>query len=1406
MLMCMAEYQAGLDIGSTTIKMVVLKDGEPVLSKYKRHCADVEGLLLHYLEEMEKLTGGAPLPLHLTGSVALGIAETYQLPFVQEVVAATRYVHRYYPGLSSMIDIGGEDAKVVFWGEGKATDLRMNGNCAGGTGAFIDQMAALLGVDVDEMGRIAMESTRLYPIASRCGVFCKTDIQNLLARGAGKADIAASIFHAVAVQTVTTLAHGRDITAPVLLCGGPLSYLPALRQAFAEYLGMVQERDFVLPGQGQLIPAWGAALSEEGMVQPGALKQQILEKREQLAAGGFAHTSPLFADEEEYRRWKEGHDNCRLPREGMKAGSQDCYIGIDSGSTTTKLVALSDAGRALYTYYRYNDGDPVGAVKEALQGMQEECRRHGTELRIRGGCSTGYGEDLIKAAFHLDAGIIETMAHYMAARQLQPEVSFILDIGGQDMKAVFIKEGVITRIEINEACSSGCGSFISTFAQSLHISLEDFTREACFATAPCDLGTRCTVFMNSRVKQVLRQGATRADIAAGLSCSVVRNCLYKVLRLRNVEELGRHIVVQGGAMRNDAIVRSFEKLAKVEVTRSDSPELMGALGCALYARQLQPGGAVPLDELASRAVGKTRLLHCGGCENRCGITCYDFGKGHRYFSGNRCEKVFSNSLGSSGKGKDSYSIKRSLLFDRESNVDNPRWVLGIPRALNMYEEYPFWHTLFTQCGIGVRLSAPSSHALYEKSAGKVMSDNICFPAKLTHGHISDLARQGVSRIFMPFVLHEKAAKGQLNSFNCPIVTGYSAVVQSVQPEIPLDAPSISFHDSALLQRQCMEYLSGLGAQAGVARKAFGAAWEEYARYGRQLAKANQELLEEALAKGQKVIVLAGRPYHADMFIQHKIAEMITSMGITVINEDIAREGDIPVSSGAYLSQWSYPNRIMRVAHWIASQPWDVQFVQLTSFGCGPDAILTDAVNGILRKSGRNLTLLKIDDVSNMGSVRLRVRSLVESLKLSGGKSKPMASQRIATPPYTRKERGRKLLAPFFSEYISPLLPALMKRAGYEVEILPPSDAESVEWGLKCANNEICYPATLIVGDYIKAFRQGKYDPDSCCVAITQTGGQCRASNYLPLIRKALVENGYTNTPVLALSFGTGIDNQQPAFRINWVRMAGLCLATLLYADCIARFYHASVVREKGAGMAVRLRERYLRRVQPLLEKGDKKQVYALIGEAASEFREICRPVACPCVGIVGEIYLKFNPFAQKNIIRWLTERGIEVLPPALTPFFTQSFVNLKARWQSHVARRKMPDALLDWAQNLVSGQIRKANDLASPFPWFTPIEDTQELAIHGSKVINLNAQFGEGWLIPAEILSYVQRGVTHVISLQPFGCIANHIVQKGIENKLKALCPELNLLSLDFDSSVSDVNILNRLLLFIENLTNHERP
>ncbi|MCH5284717.1 MAG: 2-hydroxyacyl-CoA dehydratase [Akkermansiaceae bacterium] len=1397
--MSTAAYTAGLDIGSTTMKMVVLRGGEMVWSRYERHCADVEGLLAEFLEQASAAAGEEPLQLQLTGSVGMGVAESLGLPFVQEVVAATHYMQQRQTGVATMIDIGGEDAKVVFMKEGAVADLRMNGNCSGGTGAFIDQMAALMGVSVPELGELALRAEKTYPLASRCGVFCKTDIQNLLARGAGKEDIAASVFRAIAVQTVTTLAHGSDISPPVLLCGGPLRHLPALRRAFAEYLHLDEERDFVLPEEGHLLPAVGAALSPQG--EPASLRE--LARRVLAGRGEAAHAcprlAPLFADPEEHRRWREEHARATLRRAELSPGVQKAWLGVDSGSTTTKVVLIDEEGALLYSAYRYNDGQPLSAVSAALAELRERCEAAGTRLHLCGSCSTGYGEDLIRAAFHLDAGIVETMAHYMAARHLEPEVSFILDIGGQDMKAVFVREGSIHRMEINEACSSGCGSFISTFAQSLGLSLREFTRAACYAPAPCDLGTRCTVFMNSRIKQVLRQGAGQADIAAGLSYSVVRNCLYKVLQLRRPEELGKHIVVQGGAMLNDAVVRGFERLTGVSVVRSERPELMGAYGCALYAAARGKGSAESAVPDAPQYT--SRLLHCGGCENRCEVTCYDFGHARKYFSGNRCESVFTNSGKAADRAPNIFPIKEKLLFDRPCSVVNPRLRLGIPRCLNMYEEFPFWHALFTHCGIEPVLSARSTQALYEGSVGKVMSDNICFPAKLVHGHIRDLQQRAVDRIFMPFVLHEKRDKGQHESFNCPVVSGYSEVVKSVQSELPVDAPSISFRDAALLRRQCVEYLARLGVSAGEARAAFAAAWAAHEAYEQELLQRNTDILQGALAAGRMVILLAGRPYHTDPLIQHKVSDMVAAMGIAVVNEDMVRAADTRVPRGPYLPQWAYPNRILRAAQWVNSQPSAVQMVQLTSFGCGPDALLADAVAGVLRSSGRNLTLLKIDDVSNTGSLKLRIRSLVESLRLQEeAPAAPAAAPEELTLPFTAAERRRTILAPFFSDYISPLVPALLGQMGHRFVVLPPSDEESLEWGLQYCNNEMCYPAVLVVGDIIRAFRSGRYKPEECAVAITQTGGQCRASNYLPLIRKALLENGYKDTPVVALAPGKALDHEQPGFHLNWLRLLPLALDALLFADCISRFYHASAVREKQPGQALALRERFLRAGSELIERGKRRELYPLVAEAAQEFAAICRAVECARVGIVGEIYLKFNPFAQRNVVQWLMQRGIEVVPPMLTPFFTQSLVNYRARWQTHMAKRLLPDAALNWLQGLILKRIERANKIASAFPYFIPIENTSELAELGGRVVNLNAQFGEGWLIPAEVLSYAQKGITHVISLQPFGCIANHIVQKGIENKLRRLAPQVSLLSLDFDSSVSDVNIANRLLLFIDNL------
>ncbi len=1441
--------------------------GEIVFKKYLRHGARISETLGKFFKELIGAIGDVKAAVCVTGSIGMGVAEKCGFSFVQEVVAATKAIRRHYPQVSTMIDIGGEDAKVVFFDSAAATDLRMNGNCAGGTGAFIDQMAVILGVPVDELGGLALKAERIYPVASRCGVFCKTDIQNLIAKNVSKEDIAASIFHAVTIQTVVTLAHGRAITAPVLFCGGPLTFIPALKKSFCDYLQLGPD-DVVTTEDGSLITGYGAALTAAENVAeataaapltgqkhgPYMLLSEVLatltdklgkgsgKSAADLRRAGTAILPPTFGSEDEYALWKERISAKNIRRADLKPGEQDVFLGIDSGSTTTKIVVLDKEGRMLFSWYVPNGGNPVNAVKEGLTSLIRECEKVGAVLNVAGSCSTGYGEDLIKAAFHLDSGIVETMAHYRAAYSLDKDVSFILDIGGQDMKAIFVNNGVIERIEINEACSSGCGSFIETFAASLGFKASEFAAAACRSTAPCDLGTRCTVFMNSKVKQVLREGATLEDIAAGLSYSVIKNCLYKVLKLNNTSVLGKHIVVQGGTMRNDAVVRALENLTGCQVSRCDVPELMGAIGCALYAKErfetraIVHSDKVRIPSMVGKAEYQTATLNCRGCENNCLVVRYKFGNGQTYYSGNRCERVFSNNGEDYIKGENIYTKKLQLLFDRAATPAvatetapvagtsdaaaetaakdvkvaaaevKPakiagRLRIGIPRCLNMYEEFPFWHRLFTESGMDVVLSEPSSYRKYEKVAGMVMSDNICFPAKIVHSHIRYLQQQGVDRIFMPFVLYEKAGKEQ-NSYNCPIVAGYSEVVKSVQSnEIPIDCPAITFKDKKLMTKQILSLLEGYGVSRSKAKAALEAALAEMQKYEADIAAADREILEDSRQKSRLTILLIGRPYHSDPLIQHKVSEIIAGMGVNVISDDIVRDVDVPLNDVHFVSQWAYTNRILKAAKWGAMQDDDIQLVQMTSFGCGPDAFLTDAVRDLIMNYGKTLTLLKLDDIDNAGSMKLRIRSLVESLKLSRDRERSVHEFKTV-PIFDVKDKNRKILAPYFTPFISPLIPSVMKIAGYDVENLPISDAESCDLGLKYANNEVCYPATLVVGDIVKALKSGKYDLEKTAVAITQTGGQCRASNYISLIKKALVDAGYGEVPVISVSFTSGIVNNQPGFKLDWKKVMTPAFYAVLFSDIVAKFYYPAAARERTKGAANRLKDKYLNAAADIFSKNEdvSKKILGLIRTAAREFGSICTNKETAKVGVVGEIYLKFNPFAHKDVTGWLMDKGVEIVPPVLTDFFIQYFVNHKVKKESGVEAGKIPDFVFKGMYKFLMGKIQKVNEAARGFRYFTPFRDVFEAADYASELISLNNRFGEGWLLPGEIASYYRHGVKNVISLQPFGCIANHIIEKGIENKIKKMYPGINLLSLDFDSGVSDVNVTNRMLLFFDNI------
>ncbi|MGI6243155.1 MAG: acyl-CoA dehydratase activase-related protein [Prevotella sp.] len=1456
-------YRVGLDVGSTTAKIAVLdKSDNLIYSRFERHNAKVNELVTEYFGELKERLGDCRLKLCVTGSVGMHTAELLNAEFVQEVVAATVFARNRFPQAKTLIDIGGEDAKVVFF-NGKSMELRMNGNCAGGTGAFIDQMSVLMGCDNAKMSKLAETSTHLYPMAARCGVFAKTDIQNLMSRNLPESDIAASIFHSIAVQTVTTLSHGCDFNPPILLCGGPLTFLPSLRRAFSNFLN-IPLSDFIVLKEGNLIPALGCAIRSEetegkslsDILQrlrpnaPARHKQSGVTACHDGGVGSCAGESkhrvdieevlpPLFESEAQHAQWLADKELYATPLYPMKPGTENVVLGIDSGSTTTKIVAAralgEESGQIVFKDYSMNLGNPIKAVSEGLLRMQIAAREAGTELRLLGSCSTGYGEELIKAAFNLDDGIIETMAHYRAASKLMPDVSFILDIGGQDMKAIFVENGAVVRMELNEACSSGCGTFIQTFAQNLGYAVEDFAGIACRATDPCDLGTRCTVFMNSKVKQVMREGATVGDIACGLSYSVVRNCLYKVLKLHGNDNLGNKIVVQGGTMKNDSVVRAFEILSGAHVARSNMPEMMGAYGCALNAisqlsQQASPK-AKSIDDLLNMAAYDTRLLNCKGCENNCFVTRYKFAGNRNFYSGNKCERIFNNKGKDERKGENIYTYKYHLLFDRDVKTETEHEkIVGIPRILNMYEDYPFWHALFTTAGFRIVLSSESVFHRYEGALGSVMSDNICFPAKLVHSHIKELDEKLSAPgnpesgfIFMPYVVYEHQDDSRnINSYNCPIVTAYSDVVRSAMTlHTRIDSPVINFRDEKLLRKQVNDYLKGLGVDRSTIRKAYNAAHMAQILYVHQIKEKAENILAESRKRGMLTILLAGRPYHTDPLIQHKLSEMIASLGVNVISDDIVR-GDMDTGTGdTYLvRQWAYMNRIIKSGQWCAEQPHDVHFVQMTSFGCGPDSFIQDEIRTIMKEHGKPFTLLKIDDVSNIGSLKLRVRSLIESLqgkatqttgtaKVDGGKTRRASSgDDFSLPPISRH-----ILAPYFTEYLTPLLPPICRIIGWDVEVLPPSDAESAEYGLKYANNEVCYPATLIVGDFVKALRSGKYDTDKISLVMSQTGGQCRATNYAALIRRAMNANGFENVPLITLGVATSLEeedeNQDGALNVPWMKYAPIIVTMFLYGDTISKMYHAAVVRLKKDAYAIggentnpakALRDKYLHLAAEPIMKNNARGLMDLIAQAAEEFDSIIEDRDVPAVGIVGEIFLKFNPFAHQFVAEKIIDKGYEVVPALLSPFFLQNFVNVIVEKHMGLRCSNVPDFLVKSIYNLIWRREKKINKIASRFRYFRPFTNIFEEAKDVNGVVSLAAQFGEGWLLPSDVISMVKQGVNNVASLQPFGCIANHVVSKGVEKKLKKLYPELNFVSLDFDSGVSSVNVTNRLLLFLDSI------
>lgn len=1591
--------RVGLDIGSTTVKAVVLDQTDALdgvlFSDYRRHHANVRATVAGLLEDIHKELvardrGDEPIRLAITGSGGLALADNLHVPFVQEVIAETRAIDQEYPQADVIIELGGEDAKITYL---KPTpEQRMNGSCAGGTGAFIDQMATLLDTDAAGLNDMAKSYETLYPIASRCGVFAKTDLQPLINDGAAKPDLAASIFTAVATQTIAGLASGRPIHGTVIFLGGPLFFMSELREAFHRALeGKVDE--FIVPTDAHLYVAFGSALLagepdqlEDGVHFEARTCEDILENLEDLKnlPANTPTMPPLFPTEAEREAFNERHHREHVHIGTLEGAIGPHFLGIDAGSTTIKATLVNDDREIVWSSYATNEGSPLTAAVNIVKKIQNELPQ---DAWIARSCATGYGEGLITTGLHLDEGVVETMAHYRGAEMASPGVTAVIDIGGQDMKYLAISDGVIDSIAVNEACSSGCGSFLQTFAQSMGLTIQEFTQAALNSTHPVDLGSRCTVFMNSSVKQAQKEGASMEDIAAGLCYSVVRNALYKVIKLRDSGELGDTVVVQGGTFLNDAVLRAFELLTEREVTRPNIAGLMGAYGAALTARMHYSDVSDGLDgepddaantgikqividgvtHTASNIISGEDLDHlsmtserdvCKLCQNHCKLTITTFQDGSRYVTGNRCERGGDSKKQRSDRPNlYDYKYKRCFAYRRLTDKKATRGEIGIPRVLNMYENYPFWFTLLTSLGFKVMISGRSSHELFETGIESIASENICYPAKLVHGHVKWLLNKGIKTIFYPCVSYEENLVPDTdNHYNCPVVANYPVVIGANMPELREEGvrymrPYFNMANHELMIDRIVEEFAWADVTREEAETAVKAAYAENEVFKHDVQMEGLKTLAYMKEHNCRGIVLAGRPYHIDPEINHGIPETICALGMVVLSEDsicelqpgqkltlsefLAEGEEDPRKKNAngfrhvgdrkvtkmplrVTNQWAYHSRLYAAANFVASYP-GLELVQLNSFGCGLDAITTDQVSEILADKADVYTMLKIDEVSNLGAAKIRLRSLkaaveerernhkravaasmptkqdqpgnadavadakakldevkaqlkaaeaelkaaeTAAIKQAGqggfrktGSAAPTpgrqimldtvmkanpklteavkaASRRAAENGIGESREGKKtahnsatmskyanripfgkdmkdytIVAPQMSPIHFSLVESVIRSGGYKFDILKHASRDDVEIGLKYVNNDACYPAIMVIGQLVNAILEGKYDPDTTALAITQTGGMCRATNYFGLIRKALVDAGYPQIPVIAIST-QGIEDN-PGFKAT-PSLLHRAVKALVIGDLLMKCLYRVRPYEVTAGSADKLYETWDVIVRETLEHhGFSKTARKFIGKGYLPYQELVKEIVrsfdkLPLkdeprkvrVGVVGEILVKYQPDANNHVVDVIESQDCEAVVPGIMEFMTtRPYI---ADWNEHylgMGGSKLGYALMRKGLDLYLNPVRKAIGLANgKFSQDLPMP---ELVKKAGEVTSVGVQAGEGWLLTAEILELIESGCPNVICAQPFACLPNHVTGRGMFGKIRRLHPEANIVSIDYDPGASEANQLNRIKLMI---------
>ena len=1399
----------GLDVGSTTVKIVVMDENlDTVYTNYTRHNSDTKNTVCNVLDDLVKRFPESEFTLALTGSGAMSAATFLDVPFIQEVVSCKRAVEKYIPKTDVVIELGGEDAKIIYFG--KSIEQRMNGSCAGGTGAFIDQMASLLNTDSAGLNELAKNHTVIYPIASRCGVFAKTDVQPLINEGAAKEDIAASIFQAVVNQTISGLACGRPIRGNVAFLGGPLNYLSELRQRFIETLHLTDEQ-IIVPDEAHLLVARGAALDSLDMkpisVEKLKAKIQMLKTSHDTTTNPL---KPLFVTDSEYEEFKERHNKDVVKKGDLKNYHGDCFIGIDAGSTTTKLVVTDNEGTLLYSLYESNGGNPLKSVMGMLKKLYAVIPK---DAKIRCSGVTGYGESLIKTALNVDLNEIETIAHYTAAKKFMPDVTSIVDIGGQDMKYIKLKNNSIENIMLNEACSSGCGSFIETFAKSLGLSIEEFVQSALESRNPVDLGSRCTVFMNSKIKQAQKEGYSVGDISAGLSYSVIKNAIQKVMKIRDMKVLGDHIVVQGGTFYNDAVLRAFELLVGKNVIRPDIAGLMGAYGVALLAQEQYEANKdmeyvstlASIEDIDNLKIEASHV-RCNGCENHCLLTINKFSNGTKHISGNRCEK----GAGIVSENKElpnlvKYKYQRIFDYKPLDEKDAPRGTIGIPRVLNMYEDYPFWFTFLTNLGFRVIVSEKSNRKTYEKGMESMPSESVCYPAKLSHGHIISLLQQGIKTIFYPCMpFSRKEYKDADNHYNCPIVISYSEVLKNNVEELKADDvtflnPFLPFEPKTLAETilelpEFNKYNFTKKELLNAAQKAE----EEYRRCREDIHAEGLKAVKYLDENHLKGIVLAGRPYHIDPEINHGIDTLITSLGLAVITGDSVANLTEAKAPLRVVNQWVYHARLYAAADFVGKHD-NLELVQLNSFGCGVDAVTTDQVEEILSSFNKMYTLIKIDEVNNLGAVRIRIRSLLASMNKrekdkieANGDGDYTAKKKI----FTKDMRDYKILIPQMAPIHFELIETAVRSCGYNVELLRNCTDHTVETGLKYVNNDACYPSILVTGQMIEALESGKYDLNKTALIMSQTGGGCRATNYIGFIRKALKDAGFADIPVI--SFNVVGMEKMPGFKIT-PKLVEKLLKVVVYGDLLQKMLTKNRAYEVHKGETQKLYDTWMEKCKKLLEHSSIAEFKQSIYDMVEDFEkiELDTSVEKPKVGIVGEVLIKYHPFGNNFVADKLEQEGAEVVLPDFMGF-VKFMATHKITFNTLIKTDKFKAKIFKLAIKLID--ILEKDEriaLANSKKGYLQPCDIWELETKVKDILSIGNQTGEGWFLTAEMIEYIEHGIPNIVCVQPFACLPNHVVGKGVIKTIRDQFPYANIAAIDYDPGASEANQTNRIKLLM---------